>query len=642
MRKGGMTLPRFFRQLKREVQRRTLLLPWAVAFLILAVTAWGFIDASIFARERTQNLFREQTNQIKGKISARIESYEKIMVGTKVFIEQGTFVDHNRWQRYVRMLSLKDNFPALKTVEYIENGRAHFPDSIMQQAAEVSRDTGRHALSSKIMVRFEKDLKAGFYQLMPVYQSGVAVSELTVFERRNYLRGWVYGVFIAESFLQDIVTPEKSKMTLAVYDGLTPNPESLLFSTFSGEDNSLLKEEATIKVGDRFWALSFHSLPAFHALVNQNRPYYILGVGLCLSLLLFFTTRTLIEKKEMALKYLNSILKSSDEAIITETLDGTIVSWNTGAEKLYGYTAYETVGHNISMLVPESREREMHRILNKIGYGMMVDHHEIRHTRKDGSMIDVAMTSSPIKNIHGAVIGALTVEKDITRSKENKPMTKKMEYSATPYFYELVAKIAAFGSRLKNHAPNLDETGRNDLDRLCNATSQLKKVMEKLIAFKKISAPTGPLAIVDIKEIVQETVSGLEMHLARSKSRVVIGPLPVLKADANRMRQLFQILILNALRFVKEGKNHSINIQSTLLQDGSVQIRVEDDGMGVDEKYIEKLFHPFEPAHHKTGYEDVAWDFAMCRKIVAHHGGQIMLKSVPNRGSSVIITLPTG
>ncbi|MBI5299404.1 MAG: PAS domain S-box protein [Deltaproteobacteria bacterium] len=630
-----MTLPRFFRQVEREVQKRTLLVPWIIAFLILAVTAWGFIDASIFTKERTQNLFREQTNQIKEKITARIESYEKILVSTKAFFEQGYSINHNSWQRYVRILALKENFPELKAVEYIESGRAHFPDSMMRQAAEVSRDTGRHALSSKIMVRHEKNLKAGFYQLMPIYQSGVAVQELTVFERRNSLRGWVYGLFVAEKFLQDIAAPEKSNMMLAVYDGLEPNPESLLFSTFSGEDGSLLKEESTIKVGDHFWALSFHSLPAFHALVNPNRPYYILGVGLCLTLLLFFTTHTLIEKKEMALKHLNSILKSSDDAIITETLDGTIVSWNAGAEKLYGYTAYETVGHNISMLVPENKERETGRILNKIGYGIVVDHYETRHARKDGRIIDVALTSSPIKNASGVVVGALTVEKSFTPSKE-------AEYAVPHHFYELVTKIATFGRHLQSHASDMDETNRDYLDRLCNSAFQLEKTLEKLTVFSKISTRTESFTPVNLEKIVQETVSGLEMHLSRSKSRVVIGPLPVLKADAVRMRQLFQTLILNALHFAKKGQNFNINIQSTLLQNGSVQIRVEDDGMGVDEKYIEKLFHPFEPIHYKGGYEDVAWNFAMCRKIVTHHGGQIVLKSAPNRGSSVIITLPIG
>ena len=640
MRKGGLTLSGFFRKIKREVRERALLLPWAVLFLILAVTAWGFIDASIFARERAQGLFREQTNQIKAKITARIESYEKILVGTKAFFEQSYSVDHNRWQRYVRLLALKENFPALKTVEYIENGRAPFPNFMMQQAAEASRDTGRHALSSKIMVRHEKGLEPGFYQIMPVYQSGVAVSELTVFERRDHLQGWVYGLFIAENFLRDIAVPEKSKMTLAVYDGLESTPESLLFSTFSDDENFLLKEESTIKVGDRFWAVSFRSLPAFHALIDQNRPYYILGIGLCLALLLFFTTRILIEKKEMALKHLHSVLKTSDDAIITETLDGTIVGWNAGAEKLFGYTAYETVGRNISILVPGNKERETRHILNKIGYGMTVDHYETRHIRKDGRIIDVAMTSSPIKNAACVVVGALTVEKEITRAKENNTLTKDMEYSAPHYFYESVAKINAFGSHLKSHASNLDETSRDYLDRLCNSASQLKKILERMIDFSKISTPTGPLATVDLKKIVQETVSGLEMHLVRSKSRVVIGELPVLKADATRMRQLFQTLILNALRFAKKGQSLNISIQGALLQDGSAQIRVEDNGTGVDEKYIEKLFHPFEHAHHKEGYEEAAWGFAVCRKIVTHHGGRIILKSAPNRGSSVIITLP--
>lgn len=115
--------------------------------------------------------------------------------------------------------------------------------------------------------------------------------------------------------------------------------------------------------------------------------------------------------------FLSAIIESSDDAIVGKTLDGTILSWNSAAERLYQYSAEEAVGRNISLIIPPEGEGELERILKRIERGERVEHHETVRVRKDGVRLEVSITVSPIKNIEGKVIGASAITRDITERK---------------------------------------------------------------------------------------------------------------------------------------------------------------------------------------------------------------------------------
>src|SRR5215210_764477 len=115
--------------------------------------------------------------------------------------------------------------------------------------------------------------------------------------------------------------------------------------------------------------------------------------------------------------FLSAIVESSDDAIIGKTLDGTIISWNAGAERLYQYSAEEAIGRNISLIIPPEREGELEHILARIGRGERVQHLETVRVRKDGVRLDVSLSVSPIKNNEGKIIGASAIARDITERK---------------------------------------------------------------------------------------------------------------------------------------------------------------------------------------------------------------------------------
>src|SRR5918911_1883229 len=111
--------------------------------------------------------------------------------------------------------------------------------------------------------------------------------------------------------------------------------------------------------------------------------------------------------------FLSAIVESSDDAIIGKTLEGTILSWNAGAERLYQYSAEEAIGRNISLIIPPERDGELERILQRIGRGERVHHLETVRVRKDGTRLDVSVTISPIKDAEGKIIGASAITRDI-------------------------------------------------------------------------------------------------------------------------------------------------------------------------------------------------------------------------------------
>ena len=131
---------------------------------------------------------------------------------------------------------------------------------------------------------------------------------------------------------------------------------------------------------------------------------------------------------EEKLSFLASIVESSDDAIIGKTLDGTILSWNPGAQRIYGYSADEVTGKPISILVPPDRPDEIPQLLERISKGLRVEHFETVRMKKDGRRIDISLTISPIKDATGRIIGASTIARDITeRKRMEKELRQQME-----------------------------------------------------------------------------------------------------------------------------------------------------------------------------------------------------------------------
>ncbi len=208
---------------------------------------------------------------------------------------------------------------------------------------------------------------------------------------------------------------------------------------------------------------------------------------------------------------------------------------------------------------------------------------------------------------------------------------------------EPIRKIIGFGMRLKKDcSPFLDDKGKDYLERMERSAKKMQQFVDELLQYSKVTASPTRHHRVDLKDVLSQVLTVLESRIEETHSKIEIGSMPVIEGDRMQMAQLFQNLISNALKFHKKNEAPVIRISHRLLENGSHEIRVQDQGIGFDEKYVDRIFKPFERLHGKSEYEGTGMGLAICQKIVMRHGGQLTARSSLQEGTTFIVTLPHG
>jgi signal transduction histidine kinase len=217
---------------------------------------------------------------------------------------------------------------------------------------------------------------------------------------------------------------------------------------------------------------------------------------------------------------------------------------------------------------------------------------------------------------------------------------------------EPLRKIQAFGDRLRTvQAPKFDDQGRDYLDRMHSAAGRMHTLINDLLTFSRVTTKAQPFERIDLNKIARDVMSDLETTIEQSGGSVEIGDLPSIDADPLQMRQLFQNLIANALKFKKPESPPVVKVDGEIIKksasdvDGSAsnvfaRIAVTDNGIGFDEKYLDRIFTPFQRLHGRNEYEGTGIGLAVCRKIVERHGGTLTARSSAGNGAVFIATMP--
>lgn len=206
---------------------------------------------------------------------------------------------------------------------------------------------------------------------------------------------------------------------------------------------------------------------------------------------------------------------------------------------------------------------------------------------------------------------------------------------------EPLRKILSFGDLLKHrYAGVLEDQGKDYLERMQKAAQRMDDLIASLLKYARVSREARPNEVVDLHLTVEEVLSDLEPRIVDSKARVDVGALPQVKGDRVLLRQLFQNLIANALKFSKKGETPHVSVSLVERRDNRVTIKVEDQGIGFDPQYAKKIFEPFRRLHTREEYEGTGIGLAICQKIVEAHGGKIQADGEPGKGARFLITLP--
>ena len=217
---------------------------------------------------------------------------------------------------------------------------------------------------------------------------------------------------------------------------------------------------------------------------------------------------------------------------------------------------------------------------------------------------------------------------------------EEFAFVASHDLQEPLRKIQIFGSRLRaDYGGSLGPEGEDFLDRMTNSANRMSALLKSLRAYSRVASATFPFEPTDLSQAAREAVSDLEIAIDRVEARVEIAPLFVIEADSAQMRELFQNLIANSLKYCREYAKPLIRIES-LVEDGKCRIYVKDNGIGFDTIHLDRIFKPFQRLHGNNRFEGTGMGLAICRKIVERHAGNITATSTPGHGSTFIITLP--
>ncbi|MBI5042542.1 MAG: PAS domain S-box protein [Nitrospirae bacterium] len=371
-----------------------------------------------------------------------------------------------------------------------------------------------------------------------------------------------------------------------------------------------------------------------------------------------------LQETTVSRDYVDNIVRSMAETLIVASLDGAIKTANRSALKLLGYREEELVGKPVNMIfTAEERLFKEYDLNNLIKIDSIRDTEKI-YVAKNRRKIPVLFSAAILSDNNGMPQGIVCVAQDITEiksanerlqkfSNELQRSNKELEqfaYIASHDLQEPLRKIKAFGERLKAKISNaLDAQNRDYLERMQNAAERMEGLINGLLTFSRVTTSAQLFVSVDLKKVVQDVISDLEVRLEQTHGCIEADTLPVIDADPLQMRQLFQNLLSNALKFHKKNEPPLVKVYSSLLKGMAdkalsnnefCQIIVEDNGIGFDEKYLDRIFGVFQRLHSRSEYEGTGIGLAVCRKIVERHGGTITAKSSVGQGAMFIVGLP--
>lgn len=347
---------------------------------------------------------------------------------------------------------------------------------------------------------------------------------------------------------------------------------------------------------------------------------------------------------------LAAIVDSSDDAIISKSLEGRILTWNGGAERLFGYSAEEAIDQSILMIIPPERASEEDEILARLRAGERIGHFETVRLAKGGRRVDVSLTISPIRDLNGRVIGASKVARDIALEKRAREVLREADRVKDEFLailaHELRNRLAPIRSAVETlvtQGPVVPES-KPALDVIDRQTKQMVRLVEDLLDVSRIARNELPLRKkrVKLQDVLREAFEVSRPLIDEREHAITVSepPRPIyLEADRVRLAQAITNLLNNAARYTDRGGR--ISLTAERVGDEAV-ITVRDNGPGVAPEMLPSLFEMFVQMNSSPeSQRGLGVGLTLVKRIVELHGGTIQGRSEGlGKGSEFVVRIP--
>ena len=372
--------------------------------------------------------------------------------------------------------------------------------------------------------------------------------------------------------------------------------------------------------------------------------------GRFFGVVLIFRDITEQRRAELTRGWLAAIIESSDDAIVSKTLDGRITSWNPGAVRLFGYAPEEIIGKPIMTVVPPELHDEEVQVLARLRRGERVEHFETTRVAKNGRRIEVSLTVSPVRNEEGTVVGASKIARDIGERKRAERLLREAERHKDEFLAVLAHELRNPLAPLRNAAELLCRQSPTARIRMAceiidRQLRQMTRLVDDLLDVSRIAAGRVELDIdvIDMGQLLGMAAAALQPTFDAAQQQVTLTiptePLNV-HGDPVRLLQVFSNLLQNATKYTPRGGNVRVDLQRNA---SDAVVRVIDDGIGIPTHMLDKIFDLFaqvDPSDRRAR-SGLGIGLTLAKRLVELHGGTIQAHSSgKDSGSEFIVRLP--
>lgn len=612
------------------------------AFLSAFALAMGFLVFWIAGRAKEYTYLVQITEQAEYAIATELESsFERDLLSILRLVRRLDRMNDSPVNQQAAMQRFINDYPAFSNIQLVDKSDRQLSPLQLQRPFNLETSTRSIHLAPAPL---RSSLKQPFARLH------------IAFEGAWWERGIEMDVDLKSLFSTYLIGEVESHWYSVT------SPLGVLYSSRAGKIRGDAQWERTsaFKLYDLELAILTVPTQATLDRVQSNDTWLTLllgfGVSAATGILVFYEGR--FRQRALDLEAANEQLKRSraaldaspDDVFLIDVEQMRFIDVNQSALTNLGYSKDEFLAMGPHEIKPQFSREALQKALNKT-LNQVDGRIETMHQRKNGEtfIVDVLLrrvdADSPLlvavaRDISDKVAARQTLELTNIELQRSNSELQNFAQIASHDLREPLRKIMAFSeSIVTDYRDTLDERGRDYLHRMNRAAERMNRLLLDMLDFARVTTKAKPFKQVSIEGIITDVVSDLETVIVESRGEITFGNLPEIEADETQMQQLFQNLIGNALKYRSPERPPKVTITANVSQ-AFVTYIVQDNGIGFDPQYKDRIFRMFERLHGRNAYEGTGIGLAICKKIVERHNGDIQVESEPGKGSRFSVSLP--